>query len=97
MNESTAIELQIRVALLAIAIEASRYDEIQRSPIYLPEVFAGNEDGGKRPMTKKELEDFIDKRWASAIRSLEAQNKSLQNRVADLEAEYSRLNKQISS
>jgi hypothetical protein len=26
-----------------------RYDDIQNSPIYLPELFAGNEDGRKRP------------------------------------------------
>jgi hypothetical protein len=89
------IEIQIRLGLLA-SIEASRYDDIQNSPIYLPEIFAGNEDKPK-PMTKKELEDFIDYRWQKAMQSLEAQNKSLQNRIADLEAGYTRLSKQISS
>jgi hypothetical protein len=94
MNPLT--EIEIRLGLLAVTIEASRYDDIQNSPVYLPEIFAGNEDKPK-PMTKKELEDFIDYRWEKAMRSLEAQNKALQNRVADLEAGYSRLSQQISS
>jgi hypothetical protein len=90
-------EIQIRVALLGITVEASRYDDIQNSPVYLPELFAGNEDAGKRSMTKAELEAFIDKRWEAAVQSLESQNKALQNRVSDLEAGYSRLSQQIGS
>jgi hypothetical protein len=90
-------EIEIRLGLLAISIEASRYDDLQNAPIHLPELFAGNESSERKPMTKKQLEEFIDHRWQKAMQSLEAQNKALQNRVADLEAGYSRLSQQIGS
>ncbi len=96
MNQSTVLELQLRLAALAIAIETSRYDDIQNAPIYLPEIFGGNESGEKRPMTKKELEVLIDSRWKSALKAAENRIDALESRAADLEAGYSRLSQQIS-
>jgi hypothetical protein len=96
MNQSSALELQVRLAMLAITIEASRYDDIQNSPVHLPRIFAGNESE-RREMTKGELETFIDARWESALRQVESEILTLQTRVADTEKGIARLTQQIGS
>lgn len=74
--------------LAAIGISASTtgsYKQTQQSPVYLPQVFAGNEEG-KRAMTKAELEAFIDHRWQSRCERLEREVESLKRRVNELES-----------
>lgn len=80
MDQSDAIKIQL--ALFAIA---ATYEEIQNSPVALPENFAGNKDGGKRPMTKTELEALIDHRWQAKFERLEREMQSLKRRVDQLE------------
>jgi vacuolar-type H+-ATPase subunit D/Vma8 len=74
--------------LAAIGVSASTtgtYQEMQQSPVYLPQVFAGNEEG-KRAMTKAELETFIDHRWRSRCERLEQEVETLKRRVNELES-----------
>jgi ubiquinone biosynthesis protein UbiJ len=74
--------------LAAIGISTSStgtYKEMQQSPVYLPQVFAGNEEG-KRAMTKAELETFIDHRWRSRCEHLEQEVETLKRRVNELES-----------
>ena len=87
MNEFDAIKIQL--ALFAIAVSASstgNHKPTQESLVHLPEIFAGNEDGGKRPMTKAELETFIDHRWRSRCERLEKEVEILKRRVNELES-----------
>lgn len=90
MNESDAAYINIQIALLEFAIIASRYDEIQNSPVHLPEIFAGNEEGTYRPMTKAELETFIDHRWRAHFERLEKEVQQLKTRLNSVEAEGNR-------
>jgi hypothetical protein len=76
-----------QVALLAVRLElAATHKEAQKSPVNLPEEFAGNEDGEYRPMTKGELEDFIDNRWRSKCDRLEREVADLKARLSSLES-----------
>jgi hypothetical protein len=73
--------------LAAIGVSASTtgtYKQTQQLPVYLPQVFAGNEEG-KRTMTKAELETFIDHRWRSRCESFEKEVETLKRRVNELE------------
>ncbi len=74
--------------LAAIGVSASStgtYQETQQMPIYLPEVLGTNAEG-KRPMTKAELEDFIDRRWRSHFERLEKEVERLKTRLNSLES-----------
>jgi hypothetical protein len=79
MNDFDAIKIQL--ALFAIA---ATYEEIQNSPVALPEVLGSNQEG-KRPMTKAELETLIDHRWQAKFERLEREMEFLKRRVGQLE------------
>jgi hypothetical protein len=86
MNEFDAIKIQL--ALFAIAVSASStgtHKETQKSPVELPEKFAGNEEG-YQPMTKGELEAFIDNRWRTKCDRLEREVADLKVRLSSLES-----------
>lgn len=80
--------LQLRTAILAITVMATDKD-IQNSPVYLPEVFAGNEEG-RKPMTKEQLELIIDSRWESEATSLRSQIERLERRLAWTESKLAK-------
>jgi len=67
INDFDAIKIQ-----LALFVIAGSLQQTQQSPVYLPEVFAGNEEG-RRSMTKAELEMFIDYRGLSGATSRNSQ------------------------
>jgi hypothetical protein len=77
--------IQAQIALLGLQLQLVTYKEIQESPIDLPEKFANNEDG-YQPMTKGELEAFIDNRWRSHFERLEKEVAGLKVRLSSLES-----------
>lgn len=79
MHQSDAIK--IHLALFAIA---ATYEEIQNSPLALPEVLGSDQE--KRSMTKAELETLIDHRWQAKFERLEREIESLKRRVGQLES-----------
>jgi hypothetical protein len=79
INDFDAIKIQ-----LALFVIAGSLQQTQQSPVYLPEVFAGNEEG-RRSMTKAELEMFIDYRGLSRCDYLEQQVETLKRWVSELE------------